>query len=939
MAGITNGGFETGDATGWTTFGGSASMLTSSMGVTPPEGTYAFILSTSAATKTVAQLEAELGLSAGAFDALGLGTVIDGGYTSQAIAVTGEGDFAIRYNMLTTETGAPGTDFVFTCVIDGDGVRHLSAQVVVGGAWEFANTPLPLGALYPYSAGWFAPGLWHAEAAGTYTIAIGVVNVFNATGRSAVCVDDLTFSGPMGDEPASALPFSDCGTYLGASECEVRIYDPTGYRTNLSCHEWLESVEWEVLERGGYGTGTIHMLAAWEDLEFAGNERVDIMLFNNPAYRGWVRVAERTIGDPERCSPRLYGLMEILDHWTVTRKFAYGCATDISEVFEDILDHVLTTSRKAAIAIMGSGVPVVEKNAIGVTIFELDARGKGAAQAINQLCDMAPYSAIWGADFSATPNWRGLRENRLYIRTRPTTVTHAFAIGDNVTAMTYPPDTTRIVNRLRLTGGKVRQPNLISNGSFENLMPAGDLAGNMIWNPGFEDEGLGSAWKVGAGDPTIMAAGDPGASGSSRTDNHWLEIDTVDEEVYQDVNIVTESAYTASCWARCEDYTVGGSSSSFVLYLQGLNAADGVVTSDFVVGSLASDVYARFSVSKDWAGSPTVVKARIRLVSQGGAHANDGTLVDDTSLYLTCGNGHDDWRVWVTGDATIGSLDWASTDVTAKHGALCTAVEPADIALNADTVVVFPWKKDWPAVNPLERYTLLVWYHVAGAGGGGDETIMLRAELFNADGSAGTVHSSMQFSGNPSSWTLKSLGFVTDANTANLRPDIYVLSNRKTYLDAVMLVQGEVPPEVTSDGVWWDADQYEAVIDVTDAALTGLTTAAATSISTYGEREATVTQEQVTDRASLLEYAEEYLNAHAVPEVQGNLTIMGPRELLNQDGRVRLINLPSGPQPLFPSRVRYRVGEAVELEADLGNDVADLTDLLRFSAARARQGL
>jgi hypothetical protein len=69
--------------------------------------------------------------------------------------------------------------------------------------------------------------------------------------------------------------------------------------------------------------------------------------------------------------------------------------------------------------------------------------------------------------------------------------------------------------------------------------------------------------------------------------------------------------------------------------------------------------------------------------------------------------------------------------------------------------------------------------------------------------------------------------------------------------------------------------------------------------------------------------------------VQAQLEIFGPTAPLLLDGSVQVINLPSEAPALFPSRVRYQIGDAITISAELGNQRPDLALLLQQAAARA----
>jgi hypothetical protein len=754
--------------------------------------------------------------------------------------------------------------------------------------------------------------------------------------------------------------WTECREFIGLREWDIRLYDdkdpslgtrtsyggPGSYSPSASGYidytaesdlaAVVSELNFEIQERGGYGSGSCRFLAEWDQVGLAGTERVDVWLWDEPAYRGYLRVAQRLMDSPEVAAPTFYGMVALLDGYQVKRKLAYGCATDIATIFRDLaLAYVKQADRFPDITIEAG-------EAIGVTLTEYDGRGKSVAEAFNELCDLAPAQCIWGVEMDSA---RPIPGDTLYIRPKPADPAYIYAIGDNVRALTYPEDTNEVANRLIIEGGPVEQPNLAVNGGFEQLMPASESQGNWLLNESFDDLADPSVhWTLAGPDPTIQFPGNPGASGSARTGDHWLELDEVDESASQTVFIVPGRAYTAACWARLES---SDEPNAFTLTLEGLNAADGVVTSVYATfnsvstPALDSAVYHRYTVDDDWSAEPTVVKARITVTAGGGSHADDGVLIDDLGIYETCGVAQETWRAIPTGDATIVDLDWDSTGTATtppRSGGLCVHLQCDGIAVSADTGELYYLPSKSPSVQARERYSLALWWHVDGEGAGVDDALSIGAVSIDSANNQGTVWESATAIGNPSGWTLIRLDIMTESDTARLQLFIRARTERNLYLDDVMLVQGEVPEEVEEDGGYWTGESYERTIDVEDALLTGMLDAdVEDSIALYGEREAPASNELITDLETMLAFASGQFNARSLPRIEAVLEIFAARELIAQAGRVRLINLPSPPPALWPARSNYTISPtSIDIRVELGNQRPDLQSLLAVTSERSR---
>lgn len=581
---------------------------------------------------------------------------------------------------------------------------------------------------------------------------------------------------------------------------------------------WFDEIEFEYLERGGYGEGSLSMLATWEELSLTGNERVDVYILGELAYRGYVRVNEKSMADSERCKITLNGLIEQLGQWQVKRRYAYGCAPDISQVFSDIAgDYVAVTGRMPAI--------VIDAEDIGLELSKFDSNGKSVAQAFNSLCDLAPGQAIWGVDTDPSGN------DRIYIRPRTLERTYTFVVGKNVSAFTYPRDTSAIVNRILLTGGAVEQPNLIFNGDFSDVLPSSAEVNNLLIEPSFEDNTAGK-WVLGGGAAIKTAGANATCRGAARTGQKWLELDQNGETAKQTIKIDYATQYQFGMWVRYED-SVLSAGRQVKVSLEGLDVSNSTVTSATILDYFdpGSDVYSLHTAVFDFIGFPTVTQVRITIQTNAGTASNDGIIVDDVGVWVYCSAGQNGWRMNLDGAATVDTLDLMVTSPAPKSGGYCVKLKPADIALSSDVLELYQPKANRVSVKPNERYTMGVWIQTNSLGSAsfsfGVAGYKSDGTLGNIINSAGTSATTVEYATtalNTSDWTLFTLPIITGSDTAQLQPFLRGRSNAVVYFSAAFVVEGECPTDFTTHGDYWPGDVYTAIFDVEDIDVGGPTT-------------------------------------------------------------------------------------------------------------------
>ncbi len=193
-ADVTNGGFETGDLTGWT-LAGFGQATGSGIGVTPTEGSFqGYIQTTGNLTALAPAVAASLGLAGPAIAGLGAGTPVNGTGISQNVTVAAGDTLSFNWNFLTDElTELPMyNDFGFFSV---SGSAFLLASRN-SSTYNVVSPP----AGFEGQTGWMTQS-YTFPSAGTYSIGFGVFNVGDAGFDSALVLDAISIPVP---EPASA---------------------------------------------------------------------------------------------------------------------------------------------------------------------------------------------------------------------------------------------------------------------------------------------------------------------------------------------------------------------------------------------------------------------------------------------------------------------------------------------------------------------------------------------------------------------------------------------------------------------------------------------------------------------------------------------------------------------------------------------------------------
>lgn len=189
---VINPGFETGDLTGWEAIG-AVSVVDSSFGTGPSEGTFQALLSTGIGAVSIASLEAFLGAGPGTLAAFSGEDVIQGSAIKQTVTVAPGETLSFDFNFLTDEDPEENefNDFSFAIVNSGFDVLADTFSPLLDSPTVFlTETDFQTFLEGPFFFG------------DTFTVAFGVVDVGDDIIDSALTID-ATAAATAVPEPAA----------------------------------------------------------------------------------------------------------------------------------------------------------------------------------------------------------------------------------------------------------------------------------------------------------------------------------------------------------------------------------------------------------------------------------------------------------------------------------------------------------------------------------------------------------------------------------------------------------------------------------------------------------------------------------------------------------------------------------------------------------------
>lgn len=253
---------------------------------------------------------------------------------------------------------------------------------------------------------------------------------------------------------------------------------------------------------GGYGQFQVNTAIPYKADALSTvvkGDRVEFYYQGTLRYRGYIEERLQTEGEPDTLSFTGYGMSFLAGQQLCPGRYAYaGVGKDIGDVFAEIVrDANQSRSQSLPAAAGRQGLPIygaLQVLKVGMTTTFVDAYRKLFKDAANDLVQsQAANLAIWGGDVDAFQN------DRLYIRpVAPTTfpAMHTLLVPSRQTEAAQAEDQAGDVkNRVLMTGGQPRFPQLVHNGGFDLPVVFQQGDSGLIADGDFENQ----SWSLGSG--------------------------------------------------------------------------------------------------------------------------------------------------------------------------------------------------------------------------------------------------------------------------------------------------------------------------------------------------------------------------------------------------------------------------------------------------------
>ena len=686
---------------------------------------------------------------------------------------------------------------------------------------------------------------------------------------------------------------------------------------------------------GGYGAFQINTAVPYKADALSTvvkGDRVEFYYQGKLRYRGYIEERLLTEGEPDTLSFTGYGMSFLAGQQLCAGRYAYaGVGTDVATAFAEIVrDAVASRSQRLPPAQGRQGLPIYQALQVlpcGAQTTFVDAYQKLLKDVANDLVQgQAANLATWGGDVDA------FGQDRLYFRPIAPPAfppAHTLLVPSRQSEGAQSEDQAGDVkNRVLLTGGSPRFPQLLHNGGFDLPVVFQQGDSGLIQDGDFESQ----SWGLGSG-ASYKDAGHQ--EGQPFSGNWMVEMDHPGESADKTGTFAAAPTaghnYVFSVRAKKE---VGLQVADGSGYLKLLDAGNALLLTVPLLLTPAGTSWDYFSATFLMPANAAKWQAHFQADHVQSYNGDSGgLLVDAASLEDASVVYQDGWQVTAYGSAQFAAVNWVYKDVS-YDGLYCVYLSPRCQDQNGQDAHLVPLGEARASISFKQTLRLSYRYRSPLGAGLGLPKMFLQLEWHRGDGSyIKTDSAAIAASAANSTWQYAELVAAAPGDAASVLPILNPRGSGDILIDAVSLQDAQA---LSAGGVPVDADGHPAyapegpVATFLTASASGLGGAYAASEALYGSRVDIASESGVDTLPGLSQVAAGRLRNAALPLTRPTLTrvadprVYWPGESVSLQGRHG--QALSGGQILTIAAVQIALGEQfkVKLEIDKEQPSTDL---------------
>lgn len=652
-------------------------------------------------------------------------------------------------------------------------------------------------------------------------------------------------------------------------------------------------------------------------------------------YRGFVNSISRVEGDPYSITLGAHGLSLRAGQCVVESAYLYPSAVDVARAFSQIANEVVVPTLKPEFTTF-----VVTGEDCGATVQAVESTNKPFGEIVNDLTqNQGANLALWGYDVSSDG------DDRLYIGPFDTSLSYGIVVpGVNVTSAKVESSSAEIVNDITLLAGNPRYPNPIYNSSFERPRFGGEGSGNLLVNGGFEDN---TTW---SGTGSYKSNTSSTGEGSAFAGTRMYETDNTGEYVQQTQNppataIVVGDDYVLSWRAKCEDESAAVTGLVTLTWLTSGGSTISTQTLTLSSPTSAADIklsssWQQFQISGRAPATAAGINVRAEVSADGGV--TDGILWDEFEFYDSSVVYQDGWEITGDGTGAISAVNWQFADAGGvADGSACVFVDISASDSDANEMRLQPSGQQKIAIDGGGAYTIAVSLRSPiGVTANGKMQLVVREFKSNGQEVGSATRYTIASGSGWTTWTRYSTTRTAAQTSTHFLVYLAFRGNSQVLIDAFSCRDSTVGATYIRDG------SLTFRYDTDDAALTGLSSAAADSITTYGRRPGVERVDSITTTEDAEAFVTAFFNARAVAFPNPAIEVVNPPYQFRPGQLVKLtgadgVAMMGGETSLPIVRVSWSwdgtLKAALELKSEQPDQVALLLKKIKqgYSSARA----